>query len=102
MRLTAYPPPPSPASVATATSCLPRHRRGHLPVLLPFRAAARRSLTLRPPPPLRNSVPNPLCDNFEMFEFVGRLMAACILSEERLVVNLPVRGRRGAPLFLKA
>ena len=32
---------------------------------------------------------NPLCDNLELFEFVGRLMAACILSEERLVVNLP-------------
>jgi hypothetical protein len=34
-------------------------------------------------------VPNPLCENLDMFEFVGRLMAACILSEERLVVNFP-------------
>jgi hypothetical protein len=34
-------------------------------------------------------VPSPLCQNFEMYEFVGRLMAACILSEERLVVTLP-------------
>jgi E3 ubiquitin-protein ligase HECTD3 len=34
-------------------------------------------------------VPNPLCANFEMYKFVGRLMAGCILSEERLVVSLP-------------
>ena len=34
-------------------------------------------------------VPSPLCHNMEMYEFVGRLMAACILSEERLVVILP-------------
>ena len=34
-------------------------------------------------------IPSPLCQNFEMYEFVGRLMAACILSEERLVVTLP-------------
>ena len=34
-------------------------------------------------------LPNPLCTNFEQFEFLGRLMAGCILSAERVVINMP-------------
>jgi hypothetical protein len=45
-------------------------------------------------------MPNPACDNYEMFEFVGRLMAGAVQSEENIVVLLsPFIWRRiaGAP-----
>lgn len=48
-----------------------------------------RTPLFRPAGPAGFFIPSPLCQNFEMYEFVGRLMAACILSEERLVVTLP-------------
>lgn len=34
-------------------------------------------------------IPNPACTNFELYEWVGRLCAASILSEESLVLRFP-------------
>ena len=34
-------------------------------------------------------MPNPACENFQMYEFVGRLMAGAIQSDENIVVSLP-------------
>merc|ERR1712023_600007 len=33
-------------------------------------------------------MPSPTCFNYEMYEFVGRMMTGAILSEENIVVNL--------------
>ena len=32
---------------------------------------------------------NPRCTHYDRYEFVGRLLAACVLSAEQLVINLP-------------